>query len=53
MAQHLYSNKSLVGKCPFWESIANWYEDRLIKEQAFKKYPNEHVVLCDLDLTVA
>ena len=44
MAQQLFSNKSLVGKGRRIMDIGNWYEDRLIKEQAFKKYPNEFLV---------
>jgi len=52
MAEHVFSNKSLVGKLNVNTSIANWYEDRLIKEQAFKKYADEFIVLSLYDNNV-
>jgi hypothetical protein len=45
MAEHLFSNKSLVGKHQLAIFIGNWYEERLIKDQAFKKHPEEFIVL--------
>ena len=44
MVDHPYEPKTLVGILQIY-SKGNWYEDRLIGEQAFKKYPNEFIVL--------
>ena len=46
----IFSNKTLNGRhfCPFTMAItvfiANWYEDRLVKDQLYKTKPDLRIV---------